>query len=215
VLALFSHYFGEKQPDHPAKTVVTGFPFFDGEEGQPPPHDLVKFLDEGKPPLLFTLGSSAVWIAGDFYTESIEAAVSLGQRALLLAGEDAPRLRARGLPPGIGAFDYAPHSLVMPRAAVNVHQGGVGTTAQALRAGRPMLVVPFAHDQPDNARRCVSLGVARTISRSAYSRGRVAKELARLLDDPSYVSHAARVGADIRAERGTVTACDAIEALLP
>ena len=215
VLALFSQHFGEKQPDHPAQTVVTGFPFFDGAERQPPPQELMKFLDEGKPPLLFTLGSSAVWIAGDCYSESIEAAVSLGQRALLLAGEDAARLRARGLPAGIEAFDYAPHGLVMPRAAVNVHQGGVGTTGQALRAGRPMLVVPFAHDQPDNARRCVSLGVARTIGREAYSRARVTKELARLLDDPSYVSRAARVGADIRAERGTIRACDAIEALLP
>ena len=77
-----------------------------------------------------------------------------------------------------------------------------------------MIVVPFAHDQPDNARRCVSMGVARTISRSSYSRARAARELSRLLDDPSYTSSAAKTGAAIRAERGTTVACDAIEAVL-
>jgi UDP:flavonoid glycosyltransferase YjiC (YdhE family) len=215
VLALYSRHFADKQHDYPPQTIVTGFPFFDAAEQHPPSPELMKFLDDGKPPLLFTLGSSAVWIAGDFYKESIEAAVALGQRALLLAGEDAAGLRERGLPPGVAAFDYAPHSLVMPRAAVNVHQGGIGTTGQALRSGRPMLVVPFAHDQPDNARRCVSLGTARTIGRSSYTRSRVTKELSRLLDDPSYTSAAARVGSAISAERGTVTACDAIEAVLP
>ena len=72
------------------------------------------------------------------------------------------------MPETIGVFDYAPHNLVMPRASVIVHQGGVGTTAQALRAGRPTLVVPFGVDQPDNARRVVELGVGRTISRGHY-----------------------------------------------
>ena len=77
----------------------------------------------------------------------------MGRRALLLAGEQAAALRDAGLPDSIAAFDYAPHSVVMPRAGVIVHQGGVGTTGQALRAGRPMLIVPFGQDQPDNARR--------------------------------------------------------------
>jgi len=90
----------------------------------------------------------------------------------------------------------------------------VGTTGQALRSGRPMLVVPFGQDQPDNARRCVKLGVARTLSRSAYTGTRVARELAALLDRPSYARRAAAVGEQVRAERGTETACDAIERVL-
>ena len=132
---------------------------------------------------------------------------------MLLAGEDAAQLTGGGLPPGIGAFDYAPHSVVMPRGAVTVHQGGVGTTGQALRAGRPMLVMPFGQDQPDNARRCVELGVARTISRRAYA-GRVARELSALLSNPSYAERAAAVGAEMATENGTMTACDAIERVL-
>jgi UDP:flavonoid glycosyltransferase YjiC (YdhE family) len=214
VLALFSRVFAEKQRDFPPQTVVTGFPFYDAAEQRAADPDLLRFLEDGEPPLLFTLGSSAVWIAGDFYKTSIDAARALGKRALLLAGEDAAALRARGLPAGVMAVDYAPHSVVMPRALLSVHSGGIGTTAQALRAGRPMLVVPFAHDQPDNARRCVSLGVARTVSRRAYARARVVHELDRLIADPSYAARAADVGSAVAAEHGTATACDAIERVI-
>jgi UDP:flavonoid glycosyltransferase YjiC (YdhE family) len=210
VLALFSRLLAQKQLDYPPQTVVTGFPFYDAGERRPTPPELLRFLDAGPPPLLFTLGSSAVWIPGDFYRASITAAVSLGMRAALLAGEDAPRLASEGLPPGIEAFDYAPYSVVMPRAAVVVHQGGVGTTGQAMRAGRPMLVMPYGQDQPDNARRCVELGIARSVTRAAYA-SRVTGELSALLSNRSYATRAATVGADVSAEQGTTKACDEIE----
>ena len=213
VLALFSSVFARKQPDYPPQTIVTGFPFYDA----PPQHavdpELLRFLDAGEPPIVFTLGSSAVWIAEDFYHIAIAVAQTLKRRALLLAGEATPALRAR-VPESIGVFDYAPHSLVMSRALVNVHQGGVGTTGQALRAGRPMLVVPYGQDQPDNARRSVELGIARTIPRGRFTAARLERELAPLLSDPAYAARAASVGARVSAERGTDVACDAIEQLL-
>ena len=162
---------------------------------------------------MFTLGSSAVWVAGDFYQTSIAVAQKLGRRALLLAGEAAPELRAQ-VPTSIGVFDYAPHSIVMPRAGINVHQGGVGTTGQALRAGRPMLVVPYGQDQPDNARRCEELGIARTIPRRRFNAERLTRELSALISNPAYATRAAAIGATVRAERGTDTACDAIESVL-
>jgi len=210
VLALFSKVLAQVQPDFPANTLIAGFPFYDRNDGQQPPSELLKFLDEGEPPILFTLGSSLVWIAKDFYRVSIEAAQRLGKRALLLIG-DTRNLPQTKLPEGIAAFDYAPHRLVMPRASVIVHQGGIGTTGQALRAGRPMLIVPFGQDQPDNARRCVRAGVGRTLSYRRYTTLRVVHELSQLLNDPSYGEQAARVGQQVEAENGTNRACDAIE----
>jgi len=217
VLGLFSSVFARKQPDFPPQTIVTGFPFYDAADAAAPDPDLVRFLDPvhaaGDDPIVFTLGSSAVWIAEDFFETSIAVARKLGRGALLLAGDAAPALRER-VPPSIGVFDYAPHSLVMPRASVIVHQGGVGTTGQALRAGRPMLVVPYGQDQPDNARRCVELGIARTIPRHRFNPHRLERELSVLLSDPAFASRAAAVGARVAAERGTETACDAIESVL-
>jgi rhamnosyltransferase subunit B len=102
---------------------------------------------------------------------------------------------------------------VMPRASAIVHQGGVGTTAQALRAGRPALVVPFGQDQPDNARRAARLGVARTITRRQYRVDRLVRELS-LLAKPGYAERAHEVGVQVAAERGVENACDEIEKVL-
>src|SRR5262249_33644606 len=89
VLALFSNLLGDRQPDWPAQTVITGFTFFDQDHEQDMPAELSRFLDTGPPPIVFTLGSSAVYDAGRFYEESADAARRLGQRAILLVGKDA------------------------------------------------------------------------------------------------------------------------------
>ncbi|HYY98929.1 MAG TPA: glycosyltransferase, partial [Pyrinomonadaceae bacterium] len=146
VLALFSSAIGKPQPDWPPQTRVTGFPFYDRRDragdasGLDPA--IEEFLNAGEPPVVFTLGSSAIWAAEDFYGESLKATRDLGVRALLLIGEE--RNRPASLPGGAAAFDYAPYGDLLPRARAVVHQGGIGTTGQALRSGLPMLVVPFA-----------------------------------------------------------------------
>lgn len=214
-LALFSELLGPPQPDWPAKTVVTGFPFYDRlEPGKGLPETLARFLDAGPPPLVFTLGTSAVAVGRDFYRESAEACRLLGRRGVLLVGRDGWNQLPEPLPGGVIAVDYAPHSELFPRAAAIVHQVGVGTAAQAMRSGRPMLTVPFAHDQPDNAFRLARLGVARRLFRPKYTAANAARELRILLEDPKYAARAEEVGHRVRAENGVVTACDRIEALL-
>jgi len=213
VLALFSKLLADKQPDWPRQAVITGFPFHDkdGEAGMP--SELIRFLEAGPPPFVFTLGSSAVLDAGTFYEHSATAARLLGQRAVLLVGKD-PRNRPASLPDDIVAFDYAPYSELFPRAAAIVHQGGMGTTAQAMRSGRPMLVMPYAHDQPDNADRVTRLGIARTIPRHRYTPARATADLRQLLDNPAYSQRASEVGAELRQEDGVRAACDAMDLLL-
>lgn len=213
VLALFSKVLGEPQPDWPKQTIITGFPFYDKKDETSISPELVKFLDDGAPPVVFTLGSSAIFVADDFYHESIEAARQLKRRAVLLIG-DARNMPKEPLPESIVAFDYAPYGQILPRAACIVHQGGVGTTGQALRAGVPSLVVPFNHDQPDNAYRVSRLGVARTIPRKKYRAAIVARELDILLTDKSYAEKAATVGRHVQSEDGARTAADEIEKLL-
>ena len=213
MLALFSESLGSHQPDWPAATVVTGFPFYDRDGAGGTCAELDRFLESGSPPIVFTLGSSAVNDPGRFFEESVAAARLLGRRAVLLTGKE-PQNRPATLPEGIAAFDYAPYSELFPHAAAIVHQGGVGTTAQAMRSGRPMLVMPYAHDQPDNAARVARLGIARVISRSRYTARRAALELDKLLSDEAYRRSAGIVANKIRREDGVRTACDALESLL-
>jgi UDP:flavonoid glycosyltransferase YjiC (YdhE family) len=94
---------------------------------------------------------------------------------------------------------------------VIVHQGGVGTTAQAIHAGVPMLVIPFMHDQPDNAFRVKRLGIGRIIHRDHYTVDAAVANLRALLENPEYGRRAREIGARVRKEDGLKLACDAVE----
>src|SRR5262245_28033418 len=212
LLALFSTIFGPHQPDWPPQAQTTGFCFYDGHHEHEMSMELLKFLDAEPAPIIFTLGSTAVWVARDFYAESIKAATHLGQRAILLIGDQ--RNRPGTLPEGIIAVDYAPYQSLLPRASVVVHSGGVGTTSQALLAGAPTLIVPFAFDQFDNADHALRLGTSRTLYRDKYRAERVARELKRLLNTQQYAQRARDVSEQLKQENGPSAAADLIERLL-
>jgi UDP:flavonoid glycosyltransferase YjiC (YdhE family) len=213
VLGLYSPAFAPAQSDQPARLTLTGFTAYDGAQALDPA--LAAFLSAGPPPIVFSLGSFAVFAPGDFYRDSLAAARTLGRRAVLLTGEaEATRLGpADG--PDVFISAYAPHAGVFPHAAAIVHHGGIGTTAQALRAGRPQLVTPFLGDQPDNAARLVRLGVARQLAPRRYDARRAVVELGRLLDDARHAQAAQAIAPTFRAETGAQVAADAIEALAP
>jgi rhamnosyltransferase subunit B len=210
-LALFSRVLAEPQRDWPPNVTITGTVFYNGPE--PLASELEAFLAAGEPPVVFTLGTSAVGAAGRFYHESVAAAAKLGVRAVLLTG-GFEQNRPDTVPPNVLLVDRAPHQLLFPRASAVVHQCGAGTTAQALRSGKPALLVPHGHDQFDNARRVRKLGVARVVFPKEYRAERVARELRALLDEPRYRERAAAVQIVVREERGAEAAAQAIEALL-
>jgi len=214
VLALFSRVLGVEQKDWPPNTEITGFAFYDADSGNAklPPH-LEQFMSSGEPPLVFTLGSAAVLAAGDFYEVSAKAAMGLRKRAVLLIGTDPRNKPKEKLPDSICVAEYAPYSKLFSSASVVVHQGGVGTTAQCLNAGKPMLIMPYSHDQPDNARRMKRLGVAKVIQKAKYNSEKVTRKIQKILDDPQLAQTARDVAERLRKEDGVKTACDALEAL--
>jgi UDP:flavonoid glycosyltransferase YjiC (YdhE family) len=211
-LAMFSKVLAKPQPDWHRPTLQTGFCFYDGRGLFKAPEGLQEFLDAGEAPIVFTLGSAAVMDARDFFEESAKAANILKRRAILVYGlfNEKPK----NLSKDVAGFDYVPFSLVFPRAACVVHQGGVGTTGQVLRAGVPHLIMPYGHDQPDNAARCKRIGVARVVSRNLYRAERAAFELGKILSDKKYKETAVEAGKIVQAEHGTKVACDAIEEVL-
>ncbi len=214
-LTLLSRAFAEPQPDWPVNSAPTGFVFYDkrgfGAAGWGAvgcSDGLQKFLAAGPPPILFTLGSSAVTHPGTFYEESAKAAEILGQRAILLTG--LPSKPGTNL---IHVEEYAPYSAIMPLVSAVVHQGGIGTVAQTLRAGKPMLVVPWAHDQPDNGYRLQRMGVGKVLPRNQYTGVSAAQALKNLLSG-GYTSRAAKIASAINQEDGLKAACDRVEKLL-
>ncbi|MGA2572327.1 MAG: glycosyltransferase [Terracidiphilus sp.] len=212
VLALFSRALGVEQKDWPENTLITGFCYYDAESGNAElPRNLEEFLSAGEAPVVFTLGSAAVLAAGDFYEQSARVAKKLGVHAVLVVGTDPRNRPQQELPESICVAEYAPYSKLFPRASLVVHQGGVGTTAQCLRAGRPMLIMPYSHDQPDNARRMRRLGVARVVQKAHYKAWRVARKIRAMLAEPEFEERARSVAEDVGRENGVKTACDALE----
>lgn len=213
VLALFSPLLGKPQPDWPPDVHLTGFARY----AQPATIDpaLADFLTEGSPPLVFSLGSTAVHANLGFLQQSVQAALQLQQRAVLLTGS--PQMRARlpaKLPPGIHCVDYTPHATLFPRASVVVHHGGAGTSAEGLFAGVPALVVPHGFDQHDNAARLQRLGVADSLPATRYRADRAATRL-RALQAAPCKARAQALATIVDAEAGAQRAADVVEACLP
>lgn len=211
-LGLWSPAFRPPHGDDPVRSCITGFVFHDARADAAAPSDVERFLAAGTPPIVFALGSTAVFNAGDFYEVAARACERMGRRGLLLVGpnENAPK----DLPGEVAAFGYAPYSTVFPRAAAVVVHGGIGSTAQGLRAGVPTLVVPFAHDQFNNGVRVHALGVGGTLPRSRVRVESMVSALRPLVEDHRVRERAQRLRSELARERGEGRALDVIESVV-
>lgn len=211
-LAMFPYCLATPQPDWPVNTRITGFPLFSSEEAET--HTLSKldtFLQSGEPPLVFALGSSAVHIAPEFFRTSALIAKKLNRRAVLVAG---PLDAGIEETEGIFVVKYVAYSRLFRHASVIIHQGGIGTLAQAICAEKPMLIVPFGFDQFDNAERLTKLGVAETIKRKNYTTDTASALVERLATVETYKQRAREIGTSINKEDGIENACMIIDSML-
>jgi rhamnosyltransferase subunit B len=230
-LALFSRHFAAPQRDWPTNTSATGFCFYDavGYEKQSRDSDAARsvagesslpaterkewksWMQNGEKPIVFALGSTAVFDAGGFWQESETQVRKLNGRGVFLTGGQQP-FGEFELSKDMLELDYAPYSELFPVGKWVVHQGGAGTTSQVLRAGVPQMVVPHAHDQPDNAGRIRRLGLGFHIDLKRYASGHANRDFAAMLAHyPAFERRAREIGEKVRAENGPLAACEAIE----
>jgi len=207
ILGLYSPHFAPHTPDMPQGADLTGFPIIEDPTNVADP-ELDAFMAQD--PIVFTLGSILSENPGAFYQTSVAAVQKLGQKALVLTNkpDHLPK------PDGVLVRGYVPHSKVFPQARVIVHHGGIGTTAQALHAGRPQLVVPHFGDQPDNAARLETLGIARTLSSQEYTTSRVVSLLSDILSCETMPARATKLASQIRNEAGAENAARIIFELM-
>ncbi|HEY1764463.1 MAG TPA: glycosyltransferase [Opitutaceae bacterium] len=210
VLGLFPNWFAPVQPDWPPNTHLTGFILHDdgGEAGTDA--EAEAFLAEGPPPLLVTPGSAAM-DRHRFFAETIRACAGIGARAMLVTNHPA-QLPGR-LPAGIRAFAYLPFSRIFPRCAAVAYHGGVGTLAQTVRAGVPHLIIPNAHDQPDNARRIERLGLGVRVDPLRYKGIRAARALESALHSDPIRRRCAEFAPQVDGNASLDRACTLIEGL--
>jgi UDP:flavonoid glycosyltransferase YjiC (YdhE family) len=209
IIGMWPEWFGPAQPDWPPQLKLVGFPLYDESGINDLPAELDHWLSAGEPPIVFSTPSANVH-AGDYFATSVQACALLKRRGLLLTRhtEQIPR----DLPANVRHFDYAPFKALLPRAAALVHSGGVGTTAQALRAGTPQLIAPLSHDQFDNAYRVERLGVGREISRT-FGLPRVTRLLDEMLRSSEMKATCAKIATHFT-DSGLEAAANLLEGLL-
>lgn len=185
---------------------ATGYPFLDLPAELP--GDVAEFLDDGPEPVYVGLGSHTVPAVRDTLGHTVAAALELDHRAVVQRGSGLEDLEHDDR---VLFVDDVPHELLFPRVGAVVHHGGAGTTAQALRAGRPQVVLPFTMDQPFFARRVHEIGVgAAPVPAPDASTARLRAAFTETLA-PQVTARARSVGRIVRGEDGVGGAVAVIE----
>jgi rhamnosyltransferase subunit B len=207
VVCMWPEWFGAPQADWPGNVVMAGFDVQTVGEGEPPA-DLVRFLEAGERPIVFTTGSGMKH-GQAFYRESAEACRLLGRRGVLVTRfqEQVPET----LPEGVMHARYAPFDWLLPRCAAAVHHAGIGTVAQCLAAGVPQVCMPgVVFDTADNAERVKRLGVARVLERRNYAAAQVATVLRELLESEDVQQQCAAIAARVRNDDAVGRVCEVV-----
>lgn len=208
VLGLLPSWYASPAPDWPAAYCPAGFVSHEAQEALDMCTELSEFLEQGEAPLVFTPGSGH-WHAREFFQTAAGACDRLRKRAVFLSGHDGHIPDA--LPASIRYFRYAPFDALFPRSLAVVHHGGIGTTAKAMKAGVPQLIMPMAYDQPDNANRVKSLGAGDALSPGRFTEARLANALERLIRSRQVQDRCREYAARIQASRSLEKACAEIE----
>lgn len=210
-VTLFPPWFAPAVPDWPRPLIEGDFPLFDAGVEDGFGAELSAFLAAGEKPVVFTPGTANIH-AADFFARALTAVDRLGRRAIFLTRERA-QVPAQ-LPPSVLWQPYVPLSALLPRAAALVHHGGIGTTAEALRAGIPQLVTPFAWDQFDNGARVAALGAGTVIPAARLRPRKLARRLEALLRSDAVGARCAQLAARFTPAHDPAALCSEIERLV-
>lgn len=194
----------------PAHARITGYWFADRAAAWQPPADLAAFLAAGPKPLYVGFGSMSDREAQAVTDLIVRAVAMSGRRAILATGWGGLVARADIPADRLMIIDGAPHDWLFARVTAAIHHGGAGTTAAAVRAGIPSIVVPFFGDQPFWAWRLEQLGVAPPkLLRKIMTAEDLARAIARA-GDPAMQARARELGRRVDAEQGLSTAVEAL-----
>jgi len=212
ILYGFSPAFLPRPADWSDNIRVTGFWFVDEPAGWLPDRALLDFLEAGAPPVYIGFGSMSSEHPAELMRLILDALAIHGRRAVVHSGWAG--LASATLPANVLTVGSLPHAWLFPRVSAIVHHGGAGTTAAAVRAGKPAVVVPFHGDQPFWARLAHQRGVATApLPRRELTAQRLAEAIEHAVGDVALRRTAADLGARVGAEDGVSAAVAVIEAV--
>ncbi len=190
-------------PERMPNAHVTGYWFLDSDKPAEASPALAEFLDASdRPKVVVTFSSIS---ADERTTTRIADAIAvatrqIGSRTLVIGGWTK---FANEPASDVLVTRAAPHDHVFPHVDLVVHHGGAGTSASALRAGVPSVVVPWCADQFFWADRLHRLGVSPPpLPASELTAARLSESMRLALHDDDMRARAAALGRRIREEDG-------------
>lgn len=200
-LYAYSEVVVPKPADWDETSVVTGYWFLDAPANWQPDPELVKFLQEGSPPVYIGFGSMFIGDGKQKAEIAVEALRLAGQRGILATGWGG--LTADHMSKDVFVLDSIPHDWLFPKAAAIVHHGGAGTTGAVIRAGKPQMICPFVGDQFFWGQRMADLGVSPSpIPQTKLAAERLADAIKYAVSDTNIRQRALSLGETVRAENG-------------
>lgn len=208
-IGLFPGWFGQPVSDWPDNINLTGFPLFD-EIKHEARNDIEEFIQKQGKPILFTFGTG-IFNARELFEIGLEACEKIGCPGLFVGGGideefiDSDRHMH---------VDYVDFESVFPECLAVVHHGGIGTMAQAIRAGVPQLIRPQAFDQFDNADKVLHLALGLHIMSEKFDVKKVAHSLNVLINSQYVKDRAEYFSSLIKRDSPIDNVCDLIESSL-
>jgi UDP:flavonoid glycosyltransferase YjiC (YdhE family) len=194
--------------------LMTGYWFLEAATDWVPPAYLEDFLKAGPPPVCIGFGSMTNDKPQETLALIVEAVTQAGVRAVVMGGWAGLKINEQ-VPSSICLVDEAPFDWLYPRCAAVVHHGGAGTTATALRAGVPAVIVPHNFDQPLWGQQVAHLGAGTApLPFHQLTVERLAARLHQVTTNPSLSQRAAQIGTALRAEDGIDNAARFIESVV-
>jgi MGT family glycosyltransferase len=179
---------------------------------------LERFADRSRPRArrvyvsMGTVAGGATGLEPSFFAPFIEAFGGRDDYEVLVSVGSKVQPESLGvLPANVTVRQSVPQIAVLERTDVFVTHAGANSMHEALFHGVPLVCVPHFGDQPANARRVAAAGVGIELPLAELSSARVASDVMRVLDDPSYAEKATRIGEQLRAAGGLARALRILE----
>jgi UDP:flavonoid glycosyltransferase YjiC (YdhE family) len=113
--------------------------------------------------IYFTLGTIFNLESGDLFTRVLAGLGELDADVFVSVGPHLDPAELGPQPPNVRVARHVDQADVLPRCGAVVSHGGSGSVLAALAHGLPSVLLPIGADQPENADRCLALGVARVL----------------------------------------------------
>jgi rhamnosyltransferase subunit B len=210
-IGFFPQWYGMPAKDWPRNIHLVGFPL-QNRPGIQSRYEFDRLVEKMGAPVIFTTGTGVKDVQA-LFSEGRKMCEALQLPGVFVGGSDgASFLQGSSW---CMHFDYLDFEYAFAKAQAVIHHGGIGTTAQAIKAGIPQLIRPLKYDQPDNADRIYRLGLGTYVMPEKFTAESVMPILRNMLQKSKQSKALRKFSVDVQNSSAIVDACDLIEEALP